>query len=349
MFCISKYKSSISTTVENYFERFDWALQLSKIADDKHHHYAHVHMEAELNSALKVIVSPQAPEDLTYAQIKKTLVSHFDQVKNKYAESIKFRRIVQGKNETVASFALRLRQGVMHCDYDNFIDKLLTEQLHGLDSRDICDEIIAKKLETFTAAYEIAHSLEATSNTTVEVKTSGLTSVLETTNKLDYAPSQVKRNRKGNRGSSPPDRRQRQEAESAKNWQDDQLLNCDSGGGRHSRTCKFFNAECHSCGKKGHISRVYRFKTSQIMEQDTKTPQPTETINSVQYFHGISEANSIKPSDRRMLAVQIDRQNLKMELNTGASCDHVSIKTLRIFKLILKNLIFAYKKRTDNS
>ena len=38
---------------------------------------------------------------------------------------------------------------------------LIEQLLHGLESRDICDEIIAKKPETFNKSYEIASTLEA--------------------------------------------------------------------------------------------------------------------------------------------------------------------------------------------
>jgi len=56
------------------------------------------------------------------------LVSHFDQIKNKYAESIKFRQIVQEKRDkTVTDFALRLRQGAVHCNYGELIDRMLTD------------------------------------------------------------------------------------------------------------------------------------------------------------------------------------------------------------------------------
>lgn len=51
-------------------------------------------MGAELNNALKFLVCPRKPEDLTYDEIKLTFTNHFDCIKNKYAESIKFRHII---------------------------------------------------------------------------------------------------------------------------------------------------------------------------------------------------------------------------------------------------------------
>lgn len=64
---------------------------------------------------------------------------------------------------------------------------LIEQLLHGLQSREMCDEIIAKKPITFTEAYGIAHALEATRNTANEVKTTASHS-LEPANLLRYAP-----------------------------------------------------------------------------------------------------------------------------------------------------------------
>ncbi|KAL6445163.1 hypothetical protein ACFW04_002208 [Cataglyphis niger] len=135
---MSEYCSSEETLVADYFKRFKWAL------------------------------SPCDPEDLQFAEIRTILVNHFDQTKNKYVESIKFRQIVQQKGESVASFSLCLKQA------------------------DMCDEIIAKKSTTFNAAYEIAHSFEATRNTANKVGTIEPLTVPEVTNKLGYETPKTK-------------------------------------------------------------------------------------------------------------------------------------------------------------
>lgn len=106
--------------IEDYFNRFDWALQLRKIPEEQYASYARLYMEAELNNALKFLVSPRLFEQLPYNVLRKTLISHFD-----HAESIKFRRIAQQKEETIVNFALRLKQGAAHYEYGDLLDKML--------------------------------------------------------------------------------------------------------------------------------------------------------------------------------------------------------------------------------
>lgn len=120
-------RSSEGTTIEDYFKRYEWALQLSKISDDWNANSMRVHMGTELNNALKFLVALREPESLTYEVIRRLLITHFDRVQNKYAESVKFRKIKQQKDESIASFSLRLRQGAALCEYRDFLDRMLID------------------------------------------------------------------------------------------------------------------------------------------------------------------------------------------------------------------------------
>lgn len=69
--------------------------------------------------------------------------------------------------------------------YEDFLDSMLVEQLmHGLESQEMCDEIIAKKLTTFKATLEVANSLEATRHMAKEVRTARPSSVADATYQL---------------------------------------------------------------------------------------------------------------------------------------------------------------------
>ncbi|XP_065075091.1 uncharacterized protein LOC135698874 [Ochlerotatus camptorhynchus] len=316
-FAIGEFKTSDGSSVEDYFKRFDWALNLSRIREADHAAYARVHMGIELNNALKFLVSPRQPEDLTYAAIKTTLVEHFDRPKNKYAESIKFRQLRQEPEESIASFALRLRQTAAHCEYGDFLDRMLIEQLlFGLESRGMCDEIIAKNPETFDTAYKVAHTIEATHKTSVEVTTDPAGTTI-TTNKLGYVSTGVK---KGSfrQGSSNQDR----------------APTCHGCGGRHERKyCKFRDAVCFACNRKEHLSKVCRSKTAQVKEElSPLSDEGSDYADHTEALQKVDVISSVEPLDRKMLEVQIDGKAVKMELDTGAPCAIVSLCTLRKIK-----------------
>ncbi|EAT32498.1 AAEL014563-PA, partial [Aedes aegypti] len=99
-FSMSEYRPSDGSSVADYFSRFKWALELSQIPQVQYANYARVHMGAELNNALKFLVSPQDPATIDFKVLQTTLVNHFDRKKNKYVESVKFRQIVQQTGES---------------------------------------------------------------------------------------------------------------------------------------------------------------------------------------------------------------------------------------------------------
>lgn len=82
-FKINEYRAAEGETVEDYFNRFNWALQLSKIPQAEYADYARVNMGSELNNALKFLINPRLPQQLTYEELRNMLVSHFDHKKNK--------------------------------------------------------------------------------------------------------------------------------------------------------------------------------------------------------------------------------------------------------------------------
>nr|XP_029725296.1 uncharacterized protein K02A2.6-like [Aedes albopictus] len=327
-FSMSEYRPSDESSVADYFSRFKWALELSQIPQAQYANYARVHMGAELNSALKFLVSPEDPADIEFDELQTTLINHFDRKKNKYVESIKFRQIIQQKGESVAQFVLRLRQGAADCEYGDFLDRMLTEQLlHGLEAREMCDEIIAKEPATFKEAYEIAYTLEATRNTAREVNTGATSAVPEGANKLGY---ESLRTRKKSTFNQPKNSRSDQRTS---NQFTNEAGPCKGCGGQHLRSqCRFRDVRCHNCNIKGHIAKVCRSRsayqeasTDQVESQELP---PTE-IDIVQ---SLSQVHDIASTGKKMVDVRIDGRALRMELDTGAPCGIIAESKLRHIK-----------------
>lgn len=242
----------------------------SKVNKSEYHNYARVHMGAELNNALKILVSPRKSESLEFDEIKEVLVNHFDDKRNKYAESIKFRKIVQESEESMANFALRLKQGAVHCENAEFLDRMLIEQLlHGMKARNICDEIINSMPETFMAAYNIAQTMELRHCTITEIVKA------EPVHKENIHKMQASSRYSRQKGRTPV--------------RDTEITPCHGCGGQHLRNmCKFNQAKCFRCGKMGHISKMCRSITFQVSELEDESPaDEMEKLNRVELINSI--------------------------------------------------------------
>ncbi|XP_031788338.1 uncharacterized protein LOC116417729 [Nasonia vitripennis] len=280
-------------------------------------------MGAELNNALKIFVAPDKPESRTYQQIRNVLIAHFDVKKNKYAESVKFRQIVQLQNESIANFSQRLKQGATFCEYDTFLDRMLIEQLlHGLTDRDMRDEIIAKKPTTFKDAYEIAHTLESTRQTADEV-----TSTSNKIHALSYSTTHFKHKRYASHTSRSASRKQdhgEQQGQYA----------CYGCGERHKCSeCPFRTSECHKCKKRGHIAKVCRASSSLSTSQIRRSKEPATQIDTLKCFNAVEEIYVIDKSyGKKILQVLIEGHKLNMELDSAAPYSFIGSDTLRNLK-----------------
>ncbi|XP_058064493.1 uncharacterized protein K02A2.6-like [Anopheles bellator] len=325
-FTMPECHPSDEAPVADYFDRFDCALHLSQVPEELHAMYARVHMGSILNNALKYLVAPSDPAALSYREMRDVLVPHFDKKRSKFVESIRFRAITQRASETIAQFALRLRQGAAHCEYGGFLDRMLVEQfLHGVEARGIRDAIISKAPETFHATVDIAQRIEATQQTSLEV---GGEPKLEPTHKLEYERAAT--SQRGYQQPTTSYRRHQQPTTSHRAADRATTGNrCNGCGGQHPRSqCRFLNAVCRACQVKGHIARVCKSvkpgSTYQIEDDHTdidgeSTPAPFAVSN-------------IRSPHKIILPVNIDGTNIPMEFDTGAPCGIIAERTLRSIK-----------------
>ena len=108
------------------------------------------------------------------------------------------------------------------------------------------------------------------------------------------------------------------------------MRQCYRCGGAHDQAqCRFLNAECHACGKKGHISRVCRSKARVQPKQESKPVHVAEEFpspdDSPEYFLYPVRASSVSPLQT---TVTINNKDVHMEVDTGASLMVISENTV---------------------
>ena len=102
---------------------------------------------------------------------------------------------------------------------------------------------------------------------------------------------------------------------------------CKCGRFHQSRECPFRNAECFTCGKRGHLAKVCRSKLR-------NKPRHANVVEGVEDVTENTYMLFNLPSRRAppiVLSVVINGQQLPMELDTGAS---VSLITERVWRMM---------------
>ena len=112
--------------------------------------------------------------------------------------------------------------------------------------------------------------------------------------------------------------------------------NCHRCGGRHKPSqCKFKEAECYACGKKGHISKACRSKYKGKREQpiNNLVRDQAATTNAVcseveeDVYTMFQLTNS--RNDPLYITVSVNQVPIKMEIDTGATLTVISESTYR--------------------
>lgn len=340
---VSEYEPSKYSSLKAYFDHFDSVLRLQGIPEDLWCHYYRVRMGESLVNPLRNHVFPDTMESLTAQRIKEILIGLFDTTKNIYVEDIAFRKILQNQQEDMKSFIARLKVGAAHCELEQLgtraRDRILTTQLlHGVHSNQVRERILRKKPADFSQAEQLAVDCDTALNLALglEAKPQLDRVSSEPVHKLGYSKPQTKSkpSPKVTQPSSPSPSSPNQTPSPVHSG------DCRSCGGKHARKdCRFREAECRNCGKKGHIAKVCmgRPKSEQVQQISLEEPEVDDVDLPTDFLANIRETiHSVKakaaPSKRPLICCKIGEGKgslITLEMDTGSPQTLISESTLK--------------------
>ena len=114
---------------------------------------------------------------------------------------------------------------------------------------------------------------------------------------------------------------------------------CNSCGESHSPdNCRFRNAICHYCHKRGHIARVCRKKARQQQSLTTtgsnRQPQHTHQVReepetNANTYTLFTVSDRLRKADPILVTLLVNMTELEMEVDTGAALSVISEMTYR--------------------
>ena len=225
---------------------------------------------------LKDLAFPSKVEDVSVTNLQKLLEAHIQPVNFVAAEREKFHNLRQRPDESPRSFLLRIQQQAAKCDFAGTLEEQMRDRIvAGVADQDLKRKLLKETSLTFKAAKKI---IDDWNDVNAALQPSG----------------EVLFHHKGNRGG----RSGYKTRSSFKQHQQERPKGrCDSCGGAHSRqSCKFRQAECHQCHRRGHIKRVCRGRAKEVRTNQTRADNEEEpdlditalTVNEPnQLFHKV--------------------------------------------------------------
>ena len=293
-------------SVTTYLERMDLYFSANGVAEGKRVAAFLSIAGRETYKRLVDLFTPDKPAIKTLQEIKEKLKEHFEPLKVEIAERYNFYQRNQLPGESVAEFLGELRRLSINCGFGNFLNQALRDKLVcGLRDEGTKKKLLSEKNLDLTTAIQTAQGMEAAERNTQLLRGT------------DAQPIQVVRRQKPNTDTRP--------------------ASCYRCNGSHSSgECRFRDAVCHYCKKRGHIARACRARS----RRGDRAVQLLTDGNEGEEDSG-DEPLAIKAIDEEKpklsgqpitVTVFVNKRELAMELDTGAAVSIMSEQTLhRLF------------------
>ena len=253
---------------------------------------------AKTHKLLKSLVQGDL-EATAYAELLRTLKEYHDPAPSAIVQRFKFNTRVRKQGEGIAQYVAALRELAEQCNYGTSLPDMLRDRLVcGVNHEATQRRLLSEKDLTYEKALELATTIEMTEK---NVKT--LTSQA---------------------AAKPPGSPEVHHVEEKSVSQTPGCYRC--GGAHKPMVCKFREAECHYCKKKGHIAPVCRAKLgnakakgkaretmrTHYLEAERDSEVPEHETYPIYTMQGTA-CSSIR------VHVTIDSIPVEMEYDTGAA------------------------------
>ena len=239
---------------------------------------------------IRNLVSPKKPHQCKFADIVEIVQKHHDPKPSVIVQRFRFNSRNRRAGESVATYIAELRHLAEHCEFGSTLNEMLRDRLVcGVEEPKIQRRLLAEPNLPFDKAFELALASESADKNAKDLQPMS-----------SFTVNQVQHKK-----------------------------NCYRCGDKHSAAdCKFKTAECRKCGKKGHIARACRSKTStkELRPQRRSMQHATNNVtkDSEDYTMYNVSGVSVKPLK---VTVRVNNADLDMEVDTGASVSIISEDT----------------------
>ena len=249
------------------------------------------------------------------------LTKHFQPRKIVIAERFHFHRRNQAPEENVANFLAQLRKLAKYCEFGDHLNEALRDRfVCGLKSEVTQKRLLSETNLTLNRAVEIAQGIEAAEQHTQQLKSEAVIKQVSPANRMVPCKHCGKNN-------------------------------------HHASKCRFKEAICNTCHKKGHLAKICRAQRQQRPAAPKKIARPDNGTRWV----GTEQAASNSDTDSELPLYKINDGSksvhpitvdmtiegclLKMEIDTGAAVSIISQVTYqKLFSEVPLNTVPLHLK-----
>lgn len=300
---IEPYDESVEPWT-SYVERLEQYFEVNNITESKKVPALLTLLGGKTYGLLRNLTAPAKPKEKTFDVIVKLLTDHMTPKPIVIAERFRFHKRNQKDGESINDYMAELRKLTEYCDFGLVLNDTLRDRLVcGLLNEQIQKKLLTVADLNLTKAIEIAVAMETASKDAIELRNASGTST----------PVHKMRARNRRKPQVPA-----QNQPSRK-----KPLECYRCKGPHTAdVCRFKNAYCNNCKKKGHIQAACQGKK--------RNPPDTRNVHSLddQPDHNSDDCGiySVSANGNKAIIIKplVDNVELSMELDTGSAVSCIS-------------------------
>ncbi|XP_039747900.1 uncharacterized protein K02A2.6-like [Pararge aegeria] len=287
---------------DNYIDRLKFCFEANGIMLDgaKRANFFTV-CGAEVFETLLALITPRKASDVTFVEIETILTKHYSPKPNEISMSYKFYTRNQNTNENASEYIAQLRKISSKCNFME-LERMLRDRLvcgmkdrrlqyellkkDNLHYQDVIDAMLAA--ETAGKDYHMIHSSMGTENSSTSTNCAAATTTQSSSvEEMDINAVQTRSNTRL----------------------------CFRCGDRHGGECRFINATCRFCKKRGHIEKICLVKKKSLKRNINFTnDEHTDT-----HLNGIYSINCETKVLPFVVEVSLENIPVVMQVDTGAS------------------------------
>ncbi|XP_038063010.1 uncharacterized protein K02A2.6-like [Patiria miniata] len=295
--------------IRNYIERLNLYFVANDIPAAKQSAVLLSAVGATVYKTVKSLAEPTPVSAKSFKELCDMLVSHYGPKRLVVAERFRFYKREQHMDESIAQYAVALRDLASPCQFGTFLDDALRDRLIcGLRSEYVQKHLLTKDSLTFQKALDVAKTLETATKDLREIKGAHNTAAVHA---MHPKPRQKMPH---NRSTKP-------------NTHQARCPNC--GYDPSHATCPARGQKCKSCHKTGHFSRVCRSKP----KHTRAVMAPTSSDDETEFFVGSVSSKSAPSHTSWHQTILVEKKPINFLLDTGSEVNILPLHVYHTLKL----------------
>ncbi|XP_058049000.1 uncharacterized protein K02A2.6-like, partial [Ahaetulla prasina] len=299
------------------FESFLEANELQGVSDNRKRAYFLSHCGSAVIAVAEALAEPTPLQSVSWQTLQSLLKNHFAPAPSKYVRRYEFGERRQQEGESISDYMAALRQASKHCEYRDLDEELLEQLIRGVRDIRLRRRLLAKSNLTLANALDEAraHEMSTHAADTLQKRLSPMAGA---------KPSSVHHEGTYRESTSEEEEDVHYTGKSTREDPEE----CGSCGGRHQRQrCKFRDAICRRCERKGHLAQVCRapqpsrrkFKSANQSgsESEMQTPQSRRNFKPANQGAGSARRTAIgrerKGAKANRMTITIDHAATHVE------------------------------------